>query len=136
MMVELAQKFFRAGKQRLEAAEVLYVSDKLLDSLYLVGYCVECSMKAMILSRITESRRASFVDQNFMGQRAHDFEFLRHLWKQHHCEPISADLRKAMRIFDGWSTSLRYDVGRRKIADVRAALDFAREFSSWVERRM
>lgn len=136
-MVDLVKTFFRAGIQRLEAAEILYDQGVLLDALYLSGYCVECSMKAMILSRVPKSRRKPFVEENFLGQRAHDIEFLRHLWKENRCEPLTNGLLVSLRTFrETWTTSLRYEVGGRKAKDVAATITFSRSMSDWVKERL
>jgi len=78
-MTDWVKKFFKAGLQRLNAAEALYdIGGLELDALYLGGYAIECSMKAMILKNVPHSKRQQFL-KHFSGQTAHDIEFLKHL---------------------------------------------------------
>ena len=136
-MTDWVKKFFKAGLQRLNAAEALYDLGGLeLDALYLGGYAVECSMKSIILKQVPHSKRQQFL-KHFSGQRAHDIEFLKHLWKQNRCEPLPKSLAKSLPGFVScWSTDLRYEVGRGNAEDTANSLEFARNFVVWVQERI
>lgn len=75
MQVEAA-RFYRAGVQRLEAAEALYQYKYFRDSAYLAGYSVECMLKADYLANSPLQRHPQIIHQEFKGQRGHDFYLL------------------------------------------------------------
>jgi hypothetical protein len=51
------RKWLRAAQQRFTAAEVLSRNQLHLDAIYLAGYSAECTMKAVLLSRVPEQNR-------------------------------------------------------------------------------
>src|SRR5262245_63677310 len=77
------RKFRRAGEQRwLTARWLLTESEFHLDAIYLAGYAVECSLKALIFRR-TPSRAFEIVyEEVTSGRKAHDFEFLKGLLRR------------------------------------------------------
>ena len=81
--------YLRAAKQRLEAADVLAEQATArrkarlnLDAIYLSGYCIECCVKALILSRTPPRRRPALISKYFRGPRAHQFDNLMTLLHQ------------------------------------------------------
>ena len=122
-------KLLRAAGQRLTSAQILYDNSAYLDSTYIAGYSVECSLKAVIIGRTPATRR-----QEFKGKIAHNYEYLKDLLKKKNVNtsPISIALRRIAT----WSTDLRYDVGRGDAGTAEQFLAAAREIYNWAQRNL
>jgi hypothetical protein len=108
------RKFRRAAEQRWLTARWLFDQSTFhLDAMYLGGYAVECSLKALILKRTPASGFEAVYVEITAGKKAHDFEFLKALLRR---KPISIAIPKAvMESFQQvatWSTDLRYESGQ------------------------
>ena len=57
MIDKEVQRFMRAASQRYTAAELLLREGLNLEAMYLAGYVVECSLKALILAHTPQRRR-------------------------------------------------------------------------------
>ncbi|MEX0744757.1 MAG: hypothetical protein WD118_04075 [Phycisphaeraceae bacterium] len=136
------QYFARAAEHRLIAAEVLLRNAMdayptlLLDAVYLGGYAVECSLKAVILSRIPEPERDAYEKQHFRGRDGHKLEALHDKLVSHGARPPSDVMRRihALR----WHSELRYEAGAMKFKEADA-LRFCRdavEIVRWMKRSM
>jgi HEPN domain-containing protein len=130
------RRFHKAAIRRLEAAEILLDNGLAQDSLYLSGYCLECSLKALILARTPQSRRREKQKERFRGGAAHTLEWL--LAELHRVQSdlpgqFSAPLRFA---FVHWRVELRYEVGRCDPDDVEQIITFGRELWEWVGRNL
>jgi hypothetical protein len=66
----------RAASQRREAAVILMRHSKHLDAVYLGGYAVECSLKALLLARMPQRQRETLLS-TFRGRPGHDVARLR-----------------------------------------------------------
>ncbi len=127
-------RFLRAAEQRLAAADLLLDNSKFLDGMYLAGYVVECSLKALVLSYIRVPERPEFLREHFRGQRAHDFEHLATLLLRNGVN-IPKPLRlSVVRANDIWSTDLRYETGHGKVADSKFLRDAGEKILAWVQR--
>jgi hypothetical protein len=67
------KEFFRAATDSLLDAKILFSASRSVGAVYLGGYCVECSLKALILFRITNSKWHIHVE-SFQGRKGHDLE--------------------------------------------------------------
>ena len=77
------RRFRLAAGQRLETASfLLRDSTHFRDAIYLAGYTVECSLKAMILARTSKRAFAEAYEKLTQGKKAHDFEFLQGIIKR------------------------------------------------------
>jgi HEPN domain-containing protein len=129
--------FERAAQQRLAAAELLFTHDFYLDAIYLAGYTVECSLKALILRRTPRGDFEAMNEQlTEVGAKGHDLEYLKKILKKQLRGGGRSD-REALgalavhwKALITWSTDLRYEVRkvRRREAEhyldaVRAACD-------------
>ena len=135
MKGDLARKFLRAAEQRLTAADLLWNEGFSLESMYLAGYGVECSSKALILRQTTGARRPSVLEEICHGTKGHDLEWLKQLLLRKGMIPPS-DVVRGFRRVVGWSTDLRYEVGRVKADEAASFLDAAKLIYSWAERSM
>ncbi len=133
-MPSSSRDFQRAARQRLTTAEFLLKSRYNLDAMYLGGYTVECTLKALILHRTPAANRAHELKLISSGSKMHDPEVLGGRLKDLGC-PIPTRLVKKFRRF-GWSTALRYETRRKNTGEARAFLKVAKETFDWVEAQL
>src|SRR5205823_716752 len=110
MQPKTPRDFLKAALQRLTAAED--IMDKLrltLEAQYIGGYSVECSFKALILERTSESDRPAMLQRLKGGAKYHQAETLLDRLRER-ATVLTPELAKRMRRFD-WTTDLRYEVG-------------------------
>ena len=129
-----SRDFQRAAMQRYTTAEFLLVNRYNLDAMYLAGYTVECTLKALILEITPEVDRADTFDKISSGSQMHKPEVLNGFLKDLGC-PIPLHLVKRFRQ-SGWSTALRYETGRRKTGEARGFLKTAKATFDWVEGQL
>lgn len=131
----LVLKMYNAAGHRIDAAETLEDSHP-LDCLYLAGYGIECSLKALVLARTPTADRQRTYTTDFRGSVAHDFESLysrlRHLGF-HLPSELLKRLRTARQI---WSVDLRYESKRPKASELDEVLDFAKTFWKWTKEQL
>lgn len=100
--------YWRAASQRLDAANLLLDAGIFLDAVYLGGYVVECSLKALILKRTPAARRRAVCEELTAGARVHNFDVLSAMLMAKACA-IPANIRKLLdSLNDEWRTDLRY----------------------------
>ena len=128
-MPSSSRDFQRAARQRITTAEFLLRHRYTLDAMYLAGYTVECSLKALIVELTPIADRPMTLTKIRSGRRMHDAEVLGGILKDLG-QPIPLRLVKRLRR-SGWSTSLRYEAGRRDTGETRAFLKTAGDV--WVE---
>jgi HEPN domain-containing protein len=129
-----SRDFQRAARQRLTTAEFLLGNSYTLDAMYLAGYTVECTLKALILERTPIAEQAEMLKKITSGQRMHDVETLGGILKNLG-RPIPLALVKRLRR-SGWSTALRYETGRKDTGETRGFLRIAKEVYDWVEDQL
>lgn len=125
-----ARDFRRAAEQRFTTAEFLLSRDYTLDALYLAGYSVECILKSMIVHFTADGDREETFRRLKGGARMHYPEHLKEELKNLG-RPMPLDLVKSFRRFD-WSTSLRYESGKKPSSEVRGYLKVAKSTMDWV----
>jgi len=129
-----ARHFRRAGEQRFTTAEFLLERGYPLDALYLAGYAVECTLKSVIMHFSPEEALEETFIRLKSGAKMHYPEHLKaELADLGH--PLPLDLVKGFRRFD-WSTSLRYESGRRPPSEVRGYLKVAKRTMDWAQGKM
>jgi HEPN domain-containing protein len=133
-MPSLSRDFQRAARQRLTTAEFLLENHYNLDAMYLAGYTVECTLKALILEITPAADKAAMLKKISSGKMMHDIETLGGKLKDLG-SPIPLDLVKRFRR-SGWSTALRYETGRRDTGETRGFLKVAKAAYDWVERQL
>jgi hypothetical protein len=106
----MPRKFYRVAYQRFEEAEVLFEAGYYIGAVYLAGYAIECILKTLILEATPEKDHA-VVEAEFRGQRAHDYEWLRHRYRQTHAPAWPTDISQALTFVGTWETALRYTPG-------------------------
>jgi hypothetical protein len=137
-----SREFQRAARQRLTTAEFLLSQQYNLDAMYLAGYSIECTLKALILKLAAKlsptqkigSRqigRTEIERQIESGSKMHNPEVLAEFLKDLG-QPIPLEIKKKFRRSQ-WSTSLRYESGRKDTGEVRWFLRLALQTYEWVE---
>lgn len=129
-----SRDFHKAAGQRLATAEFLLAEGYNLDAMYLGGYVIECSLKALILELTSAADRPTMLKEISSGSKMHRPEVLKELLKQKG-GVIEPELVKRLRRFD-WSTDLRYQYGRTDTGETRALLKTARAVHDWVKGKL
>lgn len=133
-MPSSSQDFQRAARQRLTTAEFLLDHRYNLDAMYLAGYALECTLKALILEISPAPEQAKVLRRISAGKQMHDPEVLGAMLKDLG-RPIPLDLIKRLRR-SGWSTALRYESGREDTGQTRCFLKTAKAAYDWVEGQL
>src|SRR5580658_4612769 len=102
---KLARQFYRAAVQRWEDAEFLLESERTTASVYLAGYCVECMLKALILSQAPKKEKENVLSK-FRVSVAHDYNWLRSMYKDSGGARLPKETVEAFVILDNWGTDL------------------------------
>src|SRR6185437_4429579 len=127
--------FLKVSLQRLAAAEqIMSVLLLNLEAQYIGGYSVECSFKALILERTAEADRPELLDLLTHGSTYHKHEPLLDRLRDRRVF-LTPELAKRMRRYD-WTTSLRYEVGRKDTGETKGLLRTARTIYEWVEEQI
>jgi HEPN domain-containing protein len=109
--------FLRAAGQRLAAAKFLLRGGFNRDALYLAGYTVECSLKAVILSAVLKPghpKTPPEINTNNLEKLVATARLLG--------EEIPIHIVRRFRKGPFWSTDLRYETRRVSTADARTLL--------------
>jgi HEPN domain-containing protein len=133
-MPSTSRDFQKAARQRLTTAEFLLDNRYNLDAMYLAGYTVECSLKALILEIAPAADRPAVLKGISSGKKMHDSEILGGILKDRG-RPIPLELVKRFRRC-GWSTALRYEIGRSDTGETRGFLKTAKATYDWVEGQL
>lgn len=101
-----------------------------LDAVYLSGYVTECSLKALILERTPEPERADTLARITKGAQGHNPEVLSGVLRDLGIR-IPLGIVSRFRRFQ-WTTSLRYQAGRKPNNEARGYLRTAELVYNWV----
>lgn len=132
-----SRDFQKAAAQRLNAAETLlrWCREKLtLDSQYLGGYAIECSLKALILHLTPDPDKPEKLKHICGGAKMHRPDVLLGELKNLGVS-LPLEMAKRMRRFD-WTTDLRYETGRRDTGQTVALFKTAKAIHDWVEGQL
>lgn len=125
----------KAAEQRLTSGKVLFNAKAFLDSMYLAGYAIECSLKAVLLARTPKSKRAELMRQAFQGKAGHSFENLKALLRRQGVA-FSIEVNRQLRKVTSWSTDLRYRVGLGSSGDAREFIAAVEKIVNWARRQI
>jgi HEPN domain-containing protein len=133
-MPSSSRDFQRAAMQRLKTAEFLLANRYNLDAMYLAGYTVECSLKALILEYTPESDRNATLKKISSGKKMHEPELLGGILKElGHRIPLEL-VHRFQR--SGWTTALRYEYRQTDKGETRGFLKTAKAVCDWVEGQL
>jgi hypothetical protein len=130
-----ARSYYQAAKQRFEDARFLLVGDRTTGAIYMAGYCVECILKALILSILPERKRGEMLD-SFRGGKAHDYDWLRGRYLKSNGPQFPKTISKAFSFVNTWAVEIRYKAGTSKYGDAKTFLDSTEEIMTWADGRM
>ncbi len=122
-MPTTSRDFLRAANRRFAAAEFLAGDGYNTDGMYLAGYCIECSLKALILKATSGADRPITLQRITQGKAMHDFEILARILRDKGITIPSGYLKRLRR--SRWSTALRYESDREDSGETRAFLKTA-----------
>jgi HEPN domain-containing protein len=129
------RQFLRAAEQHLDAAQMLQEAGIYRDAVYLAGIAAECAVKSLILSHVPARQRRQFVDSEFRGAKAHNFDHLRHMMECQKCSFPSA-LGPHWRRLSDWTVDMRYEVSRVAPADAESFLKTAAFTITFIKERL
>lgn len=130
-----ARLFYRAAKERLEDAELLFSLKRTTAAVYLAGYSVECMIKALILSAVPDSREAQILAM-FRGRLAHDFRWLIGLYQRYTGVGIPQHLTDDFEEVTDWSTDMRYSPATIHTNQAKDFLDSTTQIMKWADGRL
>ncbi len=130
-----ARTFYRAGKQRFEDARFLFAARRTTGAIYLAGYCIECMLKAMILSTVTDAKIIEIIE-TFRGSKAHDFVWLKTKYIENGGAAFPKALTRNFSFVNTWAVEMRYKPGTAKYEDAKSFLNAAQEIMIWSDGRM
>ncbi len=134
MPPKTSHDFLKVAEQRLNAAEALLRADLTLDTQYIAGYAVECSLKALILEKTVPADRPDKLLRITSGATMHKSETLLQELRALNVS-LTPELAKRMRRFD-WTTDLRYETGRRDRGETIGFLRTCVEIRNWVKGQL
>jgi HEPN domain-containing protein len=129
-----ARRYYRAGIQRLDDARFILGDGgrRTTAAIYLAGYCVECLLKALILSQVAAVRRPKILTR----LRTHSFEALRKLYVTECHAGIPGEVARDLSLLESWDSKLRYDPGTRKMEEAKVFLAAVERVRRWADERM
>lgn len=130
-----ARLFYRAAKQRLADAVFLLGAERTTAATYLGGYCVECVLKALLLSRCPRGKKEDILN-SFRRAGGHDFDRLRYVLSTYDQAPFPRPVVEAFVIARVWATDLRYEVGSRPGDDTEEFLAAVETIFGWADGRL
>jgi HEPN domain-containing protein len=101
--------------------------------MYLAGYAIECSMKALILRRTPRQRQRHVFEAISQGVKGHNFDHLLERLVRLGCQ-MPGDVREQLRYASEWSPDLRYGAGKVVKDDADNFLNSVRRVRDWTER--
>jgi HEPN domain-containing protein len=128
-----ARRFYRAAARRFEEARFLLdKGDFTTAAVYLAGYAVECSLKALILVNEPTANNLTTLD-SFKGTKAHSFEWLKEQLVARRVR-VDAKTHQALTTVGTWTTHLRYDPQTYSRKEAEVFLKTAEEILVWTKR--
>lgn len=120
------RRFVRVAKLRFEDARLLFDNERYNGAIYLGGYCVECMLKAIILSVTLEGNLEETIAW-FRGSKAHEYGRLKNRYHSNLKGPrFSKRFSINCSIVDSWTSEMRYDpkqMDRSMAEDFLAAVE-------------
>jgi hypothetical protein len=130
-----ARQFYQAAKQRFEDARFLLAAGRTTGAIYLAGYSVECTLKALILSMLPAGKRRVML-QSFYGARAHDYNWLKARYFENGGPHFTKSIANAFAFVNTWAVEIRYRAGSSKQDTAKGFLDSAEAIMTWADGRM
>ena len=130
-----ARLFYRAAQARRVEAGVLLAAGHGTGAIYLAGYAVECTFKALLLTATPAADRAAVV-ASFKGAGGHSLQGLRDRYVvAGGAFPPTAITEHFNRV-QKWGTPLRYSPAETPIPNARRFLASVDALSAWADGRL
>jgi len=130
-----ARLYYRCAFQRHEDAEVLFNAGRTTGAVYLAGYGIECILKALVLMTAPARTRAGVLN-DFRGNRAHEYEWLRSLYLTMGGARFPREINQHFTLVNDWSTDLRYTPRQVRAPEAEVFLTAAVAIIRWADGRM
>ncbi len=128
MSPNTAQEWIAIAQERAADAEAMKTSRcTSVGSVYMAGYAIECSLKALLQSKGTPFPKH--------GNEGHN---LRGLWEASNFRVSDLNDSKGTKAFflQDWNTALRYELSCASSLEVTELVDGAKELTSWIQTRI
>jgi HEPN domain len=129
------QRFYRVAAQRFEEAEYLFKGERYAAAIYLGGYAVECSLKALILSLVPRTRQTE-VAEAFRGGGWHRFERLKDDYMARGGASFPIAIARSFSYVSRWTVESRYVPGERPLREAKLFLDSTKSILEWINGRL
>ncbi len=129
-----ARRFIRVARQRFDDAKFL-LGYRNTASIYLAGYAVECTLKALLMS-VTPLSKTSDVLSSFRGERGHNLEWLKKQYIKKGGAVFPPEISRKFARVNSWKTDLRYDPGTSTLAEAEGFLDASETILRWAGERL
>lgn len=130
-----ARQYYQAARQRLDDAQFLMGGQRTTGAIYLAGYCVECMLKALLLSMTAGAKRRAALEA-FRGSKAHDYDWLKAKYFKSGGQPFPPNIARSFSFVNTWTVQIRYRAGSSKRVDAEAFLKNVDSIMSWADGRM
>ena len=123
-----AKDWIAVAKERAADAEAIKkVKPSAVGSVYMAGYAIECSLKALL-----QSRGTAFPKH---GQEGHN---LHGLWEASNFKLSDLSDEKGSKTFfiQHWNTALRYEISCESTLEVAELVDGARQLTGWIQSKL
>jgi hypothetical protein len=128
MSPNTAQDWIAIAQERAADAEAMKTSRcTSVGSVYMAGYAIECSLKALL-----QTKRTPFPKH---GNEGHN---LRGLWEASNFRLSDLNDSKGTKAFflQDWNTALRYELSCASSLGVTELVDGAKELTSWIQTQI
>jgi hypothetical protein len=133
-----ALRFYLTAFQRFDDAEILLRSkpSRTTGAVYLAGYCVECILKALVLSVTPRGLVKQTEEAITRGSEGHDLESLRQRYANRTHARMPADVVRHFLRWNSWGPRIRYQSGIMKEPVAKQFLESARRILQWADTRL
>ncbi len=126
--------FRRSAILRYEESQILLKAGKTTGAVYLSGYGIECILKALVLISTPAAKRSEML-QSFRGSKAHDYEWLRYLYRLNGGARFPRSINEHFTLVNDGSTDLRYNPSTVDEPDAEAFLKAREAIIAWAKGR-
>lgn len=130
-----ARVYYRAAWQRAEEATALLDMEYTTAAVYLGGYGIECTLKALIVCSVPPRQRDDVV-RGFRGAQGHDLDWLRRRYLLLQPAPIPSLISKELALANTWTTDLRYEPRTIRRHDAELFHEAVQAIMQWANERI
>jgi hypothetical protein len=127
--------FVNVAERHWLDAQYLRADKREVSVAYLAGYVVECLLKALMLSMVSDHQQKAVLGE-FRGQWVHDFELLRRKYAALGGARIPTKVNTAFELIRTWNTQMRYNPGNRFDGDFESFIDAVAMIRDWALPRI